>query len=89
MVLTAQDLSAFKELINSVFDEKFEEKFTQKLSLFPTKEDYFSRMDTISTELKTIRQEQTIYIHKMLEHDRQMRELQEDVQSLKQKSKKT
>ncbi len=72
MTLTQKDLDAIKDLMKITIDEeldiKLEEKLNEKLSHFPTKEEFFSNMDKIMTELKTMREEHTVLTHRVYEN---------------------
>ncbi len=48
---------ATKDDIRDIVDEVVDEK----LKLFPTKEEYFSRMDNLSGELKAVRESQELH----------------------------
>ena len=69
MTLTQKDLDAIKDLIGVVVDEKLEEKLEEKLKYFPSKEEFFSRMDEVMKELKIIREEQTVLSHQVSDHN--------------------
>jgi len=45
MALTQKDLNAIRNLIGLEIDEKLETKLEEKLKTFPTKEEFFSKMD--------------------------------------------
>ncbi len=85
MSFTLQDLKALKELMISVFDERFEVRIEEKLKYLPTKEEFFSRMDEMMGELRAMRQEQILLTHKVFKHDDEIDELQTDVAILKKK----
>ena len=65
MKLTKKDLEAIRELIKITIDEELEEKLNEKLKYFPTKEDFFSKVDKIMGELQAIRESQTILTGKV------------------------
>ncbi|KKQ98568.1 MAG: hypothetical protein UT24_C0009G0068 [Candidatus Woesebacteria bacterium GW2011_GWB1_39_12] len=65
MALTDKDLNAIKDLMKITIDEELEEKLNEKLKHFPSKEDFFSKMDEIMTELKTMREEQIVLTSKV------------------------
>ncbi len=52
-MLTFRDLQEIGKLI----DEKIDEKFKVAFRLLPTKEEFFSRMDALSKEIKDMREE--------------------------------
>ncbi|MCJ7826355.1 hypothetical protein MUP56_01920 [Patescibacteria group bacterium] len=51
-MLTLQDLLKIERTVGDKIKEKFDEKF----HLLPTKQDFFSRMDKLSGELKSVRE---------------------------------
>lgn len=67
MTLTKKDLQAIRDLVKITVDDELEEKLNEKLKNFPTKDEFFSRMDEIMTELKAMREEQKILTHKVYE----------------------
>lgn len=85
MAFTLQDNQALRELMTSVFDDRLESKLEQKLTNFPTKHEFFSRMDEVMGGLKAMRQEHMILSHKVFTHDDQIHELHAGVSVLKKK----
>src|SRR5688500_10315860 len=61
-ILGDDDLKAIKEVIKVTIDEAIEEKLVTKddISLLPTKDEFFTKMDEVMGELKTIREEQAL-----------------------------
>lgn len=63
-VLSDSDLGAIKAIIEVAIDEKLdaklEEKLTEKLKYLPSKEEFYSKMDEIMSELKKIREEHPV-----------------------------
>jgi len=57
MTLTQKDLEQIKELIDKILEEKFRN--------LPTGEEFFSKMNELIGELKTIRKELSIFPHKI------------------------
>ncbi|OGG08936.1 hypothetical protein A2154_02685 [Candidatus Gottesmanbacteria bacterium RBG_16_43_7] len=53
------DFQAIENIVNNAFDGKLE-SINEKISHLPTKAEFFSRMDKISGELKTMREEQKL-----------------------------
>lgn len=47
-----------------------EERLNEKISLLPTKEEFFGRMDKLSGEIEKVRQEQTLHAgdHQRIDH---------------------
>ena len=66
--LDDQDLKNIKSLIEITLDEKLEEKFNEKLSHLPDKEEFYKRTDEMMTELKNIREEQTVLAQHSRDH---------------------
>jgi hypothetical protein len=56
-MLTVKDLLK----IEKVVEEKLNEKFDEKFSLLPSKEEFFSRMDKLSGELKKVSDSQELH----------------------------
>ena len=65
MVLTKKDLDAIRELIGITIDESLEKKLDKKLKNYPTKEDFFDKMDEVMSELKLIREENLVTSHQI------------------------
>jgi hypothetical protein len=55
--LDPSDLDAIRDLIEVTIDEKLDQKLDEKLRFLPTKDDFYSKMDEVMGELKTIREE--------------------------------
>lgn len=55
-MLTLQDLLKIENIVDKKLDEKLEQKFDEKLKFLPTKEEFFTRMDKLTVELKTARE---------------------------------
>lgn len=53
-MLTQKDLNEIENLIKQILSDK--------IRFLPTKDEFFSKMDEIMQELKTIREEQTVII---------------------------
>lgn len=81
MVLTAKDLDAIKELIEVTLDEKLEEKLNEKLKSFPSKDEFFSRMDEIISELKSMREEKDVLSHQVARHEERVSVLEKAITS--------
>ena len=62
-MLTFRDLQEIGKLI----DEKIDEQFKVAFRLLPTKEEFFSRMDALSKEIKDMREE---FAAHSISHDR-------------------
>ena len=67
--LDNDDLKAIKGLIEITLDEKLDEKLDVKLSHLPTKNEFYTERDEVMTELKTIREEQTLQSQHLTDHD--------------------
>ncbi len=72
-MLTKKDISTLVDALKQMFltkndvQEMFEQLFDKKLKLFPTKDEYFFRMDKLSGELKAFRETQELHAN---EHGR-------------------
>ena len=69
--LDNDDLKAINGLIEVTIDEAIETKLVTKedLSLLPTKDEFYTKMDEVVGELKTIREEQPLQSHKLSDHE--------------------
>jgi predicted nuclease with TOPRIM domain len=67
--LDNENLMAIKDLIELTIEEKFDERLDEKLSHLPTKDEFYTKMDEVMGELKTIREEQTLISHKVSNHE--------------------
>lgn len=67
--LDNDDLKAIKGLIEVTFEEKLGEKLDEKLSYLPTKDEFYTKMDGVLTELKAIREEQPLQSNRLSEHE--------------------
>ena len=69
--LDPDDLKAIHNLIEVTVDEVIERKelvTKGDLSLLPTKDDFYNKMDEVMGELKTIREEQIMLSHQVSDH---------------------
>jgi len=69
--LDNDDLKAIKNLMEVTIDEAVEEKLVTKedISHLPTKDEFYSKMDEVMGELKTIREEQALQSQHLSDHD--------------------
>lgn len=67
--LDHDDLEAIKSLIEVTFDERLDEKLDEKLAHLPSKDEFYSRMDKVMGELKTIREEVAILSHRTSDNE--------------------
>jgi len=69
--LDNDDLKAIKNLMEVTIDEAVEEKLVTKddLSHLPTKDEFYTKMDEVMGELKTIREEQSLQRQHLSDHD--------------------
>ena len=77
MSLTQKDLDAIKDLVGITIDEVMERKLDEKLKNFPTKEEFFNRMDEVMSELKVIREETTVLSHQVSKHEDRVTEVEQ------------
>lgn len=79
-MLTKQDFQQIERLLELKLDqkleEKLEEKLNEKLRFFPTKDEFFKRMDEMMGELETIRNEQLLLTHSQEQYDRRIEKLE-------------
>jgi hypothetical protein len=70
-ILADDDLQAIKGLIKVTIDEAIEEKLVTKddISHLPTKDEFYTKMDEVMGELKTIREEQAVQSHQLSNHE--------------------
>ncbi|MBI2404715.1 hypothetical protein HYV22_00875 [Candidatus Gottesmanbacteria bacterium] len=68
-MLTQKDINTLIDRLKLIFPTKDEVKeivhqaIDERFRLFPTKEEYFSRMDALSGELKAVRESQELHAH--------------------------
>jgi hypothetical protein len=70
--LDKDDLKAIKGLIEVTVDEVIEAKglvTKEDISHLPTKDEFYTKMDEVVGELKTIREEQPLQSHKLSNHE--------------------
>jgi hypothetical protein len=69
--LDNDDFKALKNLMAVTIDEAIEEKLVTKddIGLLPTKDEFFTKMDEVMGELKTIREEQALQSQHLSDHD--------------------
>ena len=70
-ILGDDDLKAIKEVIKVTIDEAIEEKLVTKVDIshLPTKDEFYTKMDEVMGELKTIREEQALQSQHLSDHD--------------------
>lgn len=61
MTLTFKDAEKIREIVH--------EKIAEKTKNLPTKDEFFTKMDEVMGELKTIREEQTVIGHRVSNHE--------------------
>ena len=70
--LDKDDLKAIKGLIEVTVDEVIEAKglvTKEDISHLPTKDEFYTKMDEVVGELKTIREEQPLQSHQLSNHE--------------------
>ena len=77
--LDDDDLNAIKGLIEVTFDEKLDEKLGEKLSHLPTKDEFYTKMDEVMGELKTIREEQALQSQHLSDHDDRIEKIEDNL----------
>lgn len=68
MTLTQKDFDQVEELTREIVREE--------IKSLPTKDEFFSKMDEVMGELKTIREEQTIFSHTSSNHENRLQNLE-------------
>jgi hypothetical protein len=78
-ILGDDDLQAIKGLIKVTIDEAIEEKLVTKDDLrhLPTKDEFYTKMDEVMGELKTIREEQTLQSQHLSDHDDRLEKIED------------
>ena len=74
--LDNDDLKALKDMIEVTFEEKLDEKLDEKLSHLPTKDEFYTKMDEVVGELKTIREEQPLQSHRLSDHEDRIQKIE-------------
>jgi len=69
MTLTQKDFDQIEELTRGIVKEEIKN--------LPTKEEFFSKMDEVVGELKTVREEQTTLSHQVSNHESRLKSLEE------------
>ena len=70
--LDNDDLKAIKNLIEVTIDEAIEAKglvTKEDISHLPSKDEFYTKMDEVMGELKTIREEQPLLSHRVSDHE--------------------
>ena len=70
--LDNDDFKALKDLMQVTIEEAIETKglvTKDDLSHLPTKDEFYTKMDEVIGELKTIREEQTLLSHRVSDHE--------------------
>ena len=68
-MLTQKDFDEIEKLLDKKLDEK--------IKFLPTKDEFFSKMDEVMGELKTIREQQEIITGKTSDHDDRIEKLED------------
>jgi hypothetical protein len=81
MKLTDKDLDAIRQLVKITIDEELEEKLNEKLRYFPSKEDFFSKMDDVMGELRAIRENQDLLTNRVYDdHEPRITKIEKKLQ---------
>ena len=79
-MLTKKDLTQIEDLIDrkldEKLDEKLEEKLNEKLKFLPTKDEFYEKMDEVMGELRAIREEHTLQVYKISDHEDRIEKLE-------------
>jgi len=79
--LDGNDLKAIQDLIEVTVDEVIEKRglvTKEDLSLLPTKDEFFGKMDEVIGELKANREEQAVLGHQVSDHGDRLEKLESD-----------
>lgn len=60
-MLSLQDLLKLQKMIAETIDEKLKQFYEDHIKYLPTKEEHFKRMDTLSGEVKAMREAQELH----------------------------
>jgi hypothetical protein len=77
--LDSDDLKAIKGLIEVTVDEVIEAKglvTKEDISHLPTKDEFYTKMDEVMGELKTIREEQPLQSHRLSEREDRIQKIE-------------
>ncbi len=77
--LDNDDLKALKDMIEVTFEEKLDEKLDEKLSHLPTKDEFYTKMDEVVGELKTVREEQALQSQQLSDHDDRIEKIESHI----------
>ena len=79
MTLTSEDLKILKDLIGVTIDESLEKKLDEKLKNFPTKEEFFGKMDEVMKELKGVREETAVLPHQVKRNTKRIEKIEKKI----------
>ena len=76
--LDNDDLKAIKDLMQVTIEEAIETKLVTKkeMSHLPTKDEFYTKMDEVVGELKTVREEQPLQSDKLSEHEDRIQKIE-------------
>ncbi len=75
----------FDERVGTIVEQKLDERITplkDKISLLPTKEEFFARMDKLSGEYKKIDEAETLHVGTISDHTDQLENHEERIKTL-------
>jgi hypothetical protein len=78
--LDDDDLKAIKDLMQITFEDAIEAKglvTKEDVNHLPTKDDFYTKMDEVMGELKTIREEQTLQSRHLSDHDDRLEKIED------------
>ena len=82
--LDNDDFKALKDLMQVTIEEAIETKglvTKDDLSHLPTKDEFYTKMDEVMGELKTIREEQTLQSQHLSDHDDRLEKIEDHLGS--------
>ncbi len=65
-----------EEKLEAKLEEKLEAKLEEKLGRYPTKDEFYTAMDQLMTELKAIREEQAALTFRVSDHEERITALE-------------
>ena len=68
-----------EEKLEQKLEQKLEEKLEEKLGRFPTKEEFYKRMDELMKELQDSRDDRVILSGRVSDHEERIEKLEEAV----------
>lgn len=80
MPLTDTDIKNIRQLVKTEIEfavEPLKEDIAELKATLPTKDEFYTAMDELVGEIKTIRQEQPIMAHQIHNHEKRLKHLED------------